>query len=62
MKFFLGIYGYAVFLKKLGADCFFCAKVGADLHGQKLYQYYRETGIDTSYLKVRVKILYVPSR
>ena len=42
----------AVALKKLGADCFFCAKVGADLHGQKLYQYYKDLGINTSYLKV----------
>lgn len=37
---------------KLGADCYLCAKVGADLHGQKLYQYYKEIGINTSYLKV----------
>ncbi len=42
----------AVALTKLGADCYFCAKVGADLHGQKLYQYYKELGINTSYLKV----------
>lgn len=42
----------AVALRRLGADCVFCAKVGADLHGQKLYQYYKECGIDTSYLKV----------
>ena len=42
----------AVALTKLGADCHFCAKVGADLHGQKLYQYYKEIGINTSYLKV----------
>ena len=42
----------AVALTKLGADCYFSAKVGADLHGQKLYQYYKELGINTSYLKV----------
>ncbi len=42
----------AVALNKLGADCYFCAKVGADLHGQKLYQYYKDLGINTSYLKV----------
>ena len=42
----------AIALKKLGADCYFCAKVGADLHGQKLYQYYKEQGINTSYIKV----------
>lgn len=37
---------------KLSADCVFCTKVGADLHGQKLYQHYKELGIDTSYVKV----------
>ena len=42
----------AIALKKLGADCCFCAKVGADLHGQKLYQYYKEQGINTTYIKV----------
>ena len=42
----------AVALARLGGDCVFSAKVGADLHGQKLYQYYKEAGIDTSYLKV----------
>lgn len=42
----------AIALNKLGADCYFSAKVGADLHGQKLYQYYKEIGINTSYLKV----------
>ena len=42
----------AVAFEKLGADCYFCAKVGADLHGQKLYQYYKEVGINTSYIKV----------
>ena len=42
----------AVALARLGADCAFCARVGADLHGQKLYQYYKECGIDTSFMKV----------
>ena len=42
----------AIAFNKLGADCYFCAKVGADLHGQKLYQYYKDSGINTSYLKV----------
>ncbi len=42
----------AVALAKLGADCCFCTKLGADLHGNKLYQYYKEVGIDTSYVKV----------
>lgn len=42
----------AVAFKKLGADVCFCAKVGADLHGQKLYEFYKELGLDTTYLKV----------
>ena len=42
----------AVALARLGADCVFCARLGADLHGQKLYQYYKESGIDTAYMKV----------
>ena len=37
---------------KLGADTVFCAKLGADIHGQQLYNYYKEQGIDTSYIKV----------
>ena len=41
-----------VALKKLGMDVYFCAKVGADLHGQKLYQFYKEMGVNTTYLKV----------
>ena len=42
----------AVAFAKLGAECSLCAKIGADLHGQKLYQCYKELGIDTSYIKV----------
>ena len=42
----------AVAFNKMSAECIFCTKVGADLHGQKLYQYYKELGIDTSYIKV----------
>lgn len=42
----------AVAFAKLGADAHLCAKVGADLHGQKLYQYYKDVGINTSSLKV----------
>ena len=42
----------AVAFTKLSAECVFCTKVGADLHGQKLYQYYKDVGIDTSYIKV----------
>lgn len=42
----------AIALNRLGADCALCAKLGADLHGQKLYEFYKEIGIDTSYVKV----------
>ena len=42
----------AVAFNKMSAECVFCTKVGADLHGQKLYQFYKEIGIDTSYIKV----------
>ena len=42
----------AIALARLGAECVFLTKVGADLHGQKLYQYYKENGIDTSFIKV----------
>lgn len=37
---------------RLGAESVFCTKLGADLHGQKLYEYYKENGINTSYIKV----------
>lgn len=42
----------AVAFHKLGAECVFCTKLGADIHGQKLYNYYKEIGINTSYIKV----------
>lgn len=42
----------ALAFHRLGAECVFCAKLGADFHGQKLYNFYKEQGIDTSYLKV----------
>lgn len=42
----------AVAFKKLGADISFSAKLGADLHGQQLYTYYRDLGLDTSLIKV----------
>ncbi len=42
----------AIAFARLGAETVFCAKLGADLHGQKLYQYYKEQGIDTTYIKV----------
>jgi len=42
----------AVAFRKLGSDAILCAKLGADLHGQKLYEYYKSLGIDTSFIKV----------
>ena len=42
----------ALAFKKLGADVVFCTKLGADMHGQKLYNYYKEMGVNTSGIKV----------
>ncbi len=41
----------AVAFKRLGDESVFCAKLGADLHGQKLFAYYKDTGINTAYIK-----------
>lgn len=42
----------AIAFKKLGADCVFATKLGVDIHGQKLYEYFKSTGINTSNIKV----------
>ncbi len=42
----------AVAITKLGGECVFCTKLGADAHGQKLYNYYKDVGINTKYVKV----------
>ena len=42
----------AIAVHKLGGECVFAAKLGADAHGQKLFNYYKEIGINTSYIKV----------
>ncbi len=42
----------AIALSKLGADACLCAKIGADVHGQRLYNYYKEIGLNTTHLKV----------
>ena len=42
----------AIALSRLGAESVLCAKLGADIHGQKLYNYYKELGLNTSYIKV----------
>ena len=38
----------AIALSRLGAESVLCAKLGADIHGQKLYNYYKEVGLNTS--------------
>ncbi|MBR2965025.1 MAG: ribokinase [Clostridia bacterium] len=42
----------ALAFKKLGADVVLSAKLGADMHGQKLFSYYKEMGITTAGIKV----------
>ena len=42
----------AVALAKLGAEVVFSAKLGRDSHGQKLFEYYKSQGINTSQIKV----------
>ncbi len=42
----------AVAFARLGADALFLTRLGRDLYGQKLYNYYKEAGINTSYVKV----------
>ena len=41
----------AIAFNRLGAESVLCAKLGADIHGQKLYNYYKEVGLNTSYIK-----------
>ena len=42
----------AITFSKLFADSVFLTKLGADLHGQKLYGFYKEQGLNTAYIKV----------
>lgn len=42
----------AIAISKLGGECIFSTKLGADAHGQKLFNYYKEMGINTSAIKV----------
>ncbi len=42
----------AIAFSKLGATSLFCTKLGADVHGQQLYKFYRDIGLDTSCIKV----------
>ena len=42
----------AVALKKLGADSVLCARIGRDPHGETLYDYYKECGVEVSHLAI----------
>lgn len=42
----------AVAFARLGADAVLSAKIGADVHGQRLYKFYKDVGLNTSVLKV----------
>ena len=42
----------AIAFSKLGAESVFCTKLGADIHGQKLFNFYKESGVNTSFIKV----------
>lgn len=42
----------AIAFARLGGDCVFCTKVGRDSHGESLYEFYKENGINTDYLLV----------
>lgn len=40
----------AIALKRLGAESVFCARIGRDPHGETLYDFYKECGVDVSHL------------
>ena len=42
----------AMVLSRLGADAILAGRIGADAHGQRLYKYYKDAGINTSRIKV----------
>ena len=42
----------AIAFSRLGASAVFSTRLGADSHGQQLYNFYKESGLDTSYIKV----------
>lgn len=45
----------AVAFARLGGDCVLCAKIGRDAHGESLYEFYKENGINTDYLVIDKK-------
>ncbi len=42
----------AVAIARLGGECVFVTKLGADVHGQRLYDFYKAQGVNTSFVKV----------
>ena len=44
--------GSAIAFARLGADALLAGKIGADAHGQRLYKYYKDAGVNTSLIKV----------
>lgn len=44
--------GFAVALARLGEHAVLCSKLGADIHGQKLYNFCKENGVDSSFVRV----------
>ena len=44
--------GCAMTFARLGADAVLAGKIGADSHGQRLYKYYKDAGLNTSQIKV----------
>lgn len=42
----------AVTLARLGADCLLCTRLGHDAHGETLYGFYKECGIDVSCMPI----------
>lgn len=44
--------GVAMAYARLGADALLSGKIGADAHGQRLYKYYKDQGVNTSLIKV----------
>lgn len=42
----------AIAFRRLGAEVYFMAKLGMDMHGQTLYDFYKKEGIDTSAIMV----------
>jgi len=43
---------FAVALSRLGESAVLSAKLGADIHGQKLYNYLKDNGVDSSFVRV----------